>query len=382
MMNQGRNIQTIDLEVQQPERSNGRPATTSSTTTTSLDSFSRMYCTNDHNTSPTNVSVGSNNIPFSPSNRNEQRYQVPPQEYHDPQNMQQQEVVTVPSQPIQTIQAQQLRSKSRKDDHIGMSRQYWRDIILGVNDGIVSTFLLVVGVIGGGLNDDTKIVLLTAISSSIAGAISMFAGEYLATKSQNEVLTGEIILEKEHIRTNLLSELNELDYLFELIGISPTATTSTTDSSIPNVCVVVMDNRNNNNSSSIVPVACLKEQLYDFYKDNPDSLLKLMKALEFGIVDDEIRSPMAAGLVSCSLFIIGSLSSILPFACTDNVQYGLYGAIILTILALIIIGTIKTWASRSKKWFQSPMENVIIACAGGGIAYFIGKLFETFVVNG
>jgi VIT1/CCC1 family predicted Fe2+/Mn2+ transporter len=30
-------------------------------------------------------------------------------------------------------------------------------------------------------------VLLTAISGAIAGAISMFAGEFVATKSQNEV---------------------------------------------------------------------------------------------------------------------------------------------------------------------------------------------------
>ena len=29
------------------------------------------------------------------------------------------------------------------EPHVGTSRQYWRDIILGVNDGLVSTILLV-----------------------------------------------------------------------------------------------------------------------------------------------------------------------------------------------------------------------------------------------
>ncbi|MDH3190813.1 MAG: VIT1/CCC1 transporter family protein, partial [Acidimicrobiia bacterium] len=48
--------------------------------------------------------------------------------------------------------------------HIGESRQYWRDIILGVNDGLVSIFLLVVGVVGGGFS--TKQVLLTAVAGS------------------------------------------------------------------------------------------------------------------------------------------------------------------------------------------------------------------------
>jgi hypothetical protein len=61
-----------------------------------------------------------------------------------------------------------------QDDHLGKHRQYWRDIILGVNDGLVSTFLLVAGVAGGGLLSVD--ILLTAIAGAIAGAVSMFAG--------------------------------------------------------------------------------------------------------------------------------------------------------------------------------------------------------------
>lgn len=37
------------------------------------------------------------------------------------------------------------------EDHLINSRQYYRDMILGVNDGLVSTFLLVAGVVGGGM---------------------------------------------------------------------------------------------------------------------------------------------------------------------------------------------------------------------------------------
>ena len=56
----------------------------------------------------------------------------------------------------------------RYEPHVGESRQYWRDIILGVNDGLVSMVLLVAGVVGGGLS--TSQVLLTAIAGSLAGA--------------------------------------------------------------------------------------------------------------------------------------------------------------------------------------------------------------------
>lgn len=66
------------------------------------------------------------------------------------------------------------------DEHLGKHRQYWRDIILGVNDGLVSTFLLVTGVAGGGLSSID--ILLTAIAGAIAGAVSMFAGGTQATR--------------------------------------------------------------------------------------------------------------------------------------------------------------------------------------------------------
>jgi hypothetical protein len=71
------------------------------------------------------------------------------------------------------------------NEHLQRTRQYYRDMMLGVNDGLVSTLLLVAGVVGGGMT--VNVVLLTAISGAIAGAISMFAGEFVATKSQNEV---------------------------------------------------------------------------------------------------------------------------------------------------------------------------------------------------
>lgn len=83
---------------------------------------------------------------------------------------------------------QNLQSHPAHNEHLHKTRQYYRDMMLGVNDGLVSTLLLVAGVVGGGL--DVTSVLLTAVSGAIAGAISMFAGEFVATKSQNEVMSG------------------------------------------------------------------------------------------------------------------------------------------------------------------------------------------------
>ena len=88
--------------------------------------------------------------------------------------------------------------KKYKKEHIGESREYWRDMILGVNGGLVSTFLLVTGVYGSGMNSTN--ILLTSISGLIAGAISMAAGEYVDTKTQEEVKRAEAALEAKAVR--------------------------------------------------------------------------------------------------------------------------------------------------------------------------------------
>jgi VIT1/CCC1 family predicted Fe2+/Mn2+ transporter len=236
-------------------------------------------------------------------------------------------------------------SSARQLDHLGKHRQYWRDIILGVNDGLVSTFLLVTGVAGGGLSSID--ILLTAISGAIAGAVSMFAGEFLATKSQNEVLRGEIDLERRHIQTNRPDEMSEVSSLLDLIGIS-------------------------NQQEG------LKEELLTFYDNSPDALLKLMVALEFGVIEEEQRSPLCAGLTSCSCFIVGSIPSVIPFVFDVSPKVGLIYAAAFTIASLIIVGMVKTWATRGSFW-RATMENLVISGGGGAIAYGVGILFDSIV---
>jgi VIT1/CCC1 family predicted Fe2+/Mn2+ transporter len=224
-------------------------------------------------------------------------------------------------------------------DHLGASRQYWRDMILGVNDGLVSTFLLVAGVAGGGMS--SRDILLTAMAGALAGAVSMCAGEYVATKSQNQVIAGELALEKTHIDEALDEELAEMDDLVGLIGLQDET---------------------------------LKRQVKQYYRDNPQALWQLMKALEFGVLDSEERSPIRAGIMSCLLFLAGSLPSVVPFFWSaDRPEIGLIAAAALTIAALLIVGCVKTWATRTDA-ATAAMENLIIAGCGGGLAYGVGTL--------
>jgi len=227
-------------------------------------------------------------------------------------------------------------------EHLGRSRQYWRDIILGVNDGLVSTFLLVAGVAGGGLS--SKDILLTGIAGALAGAVSMAAGEYVATKSQNEVMHGEISLEQQHVRYRQEDEIGELGGLLDLIGIPEEQ-------------------------------SALRKDLLDYYRNHPEALLKIMIALEFGVLENEQRSPIMAALASGVLFVLGAMPSVLPFIFSDSPTVGLIIAAVITTVALLVVGAVKTWATRGRL-MVSAIENLTIAGCGGALAYGVGVLFD------
>jgi VIT1/CCC1 family predicted Fe2+/Mn2+ transporter len=227
-------------------------------------------------------------------------------------------------------------------EHQGPHRQYIRDIVLGVNDGLVSTLLLVAGVVGGGLDGDS--VLIAALAAALAGAVSMATGEYIATKSQEEVFEGEMELEREHFKFHRDRELDELREWFGDMGLAP--------EDVERV-VVALD-------------------------DDDESLMRVMMALEFGVVESERRNPVLAMLSSGALFLVGALPSIVPFLFLDDTGLALAWAFALAGTGLFIVGAVKTLATRGN-WFVKGAENLAIAAVGGAVAYWVGSAIESWL---
>jgi VIT1/CCC1 family predicted Fe2+/Mn2+ transporter len=227
-------------------------------------------------------------------------------------------------------------------DHLGKARQYMRDIILGVNDGLVSTFLLVAGVVGGGLT--TTQVLLTGIAGALAGMISMATGEYLATKSQEEVFAAEMALEKTHLAEYRDHEREELRHMFEELGLTGT------------------------DLDSVV-------QIID---GNDDAMLGVMAGLEFGVVDTERRNPVLAGLASAGLFFAGALPSVIPFVLFDETRTALLVAAVLAGFGLVVVGAVKTMMTKRNP-VASALENLSIGLAGGLLSFLVGQLVESLI---
>lgn len=80
-----------------------------------------------------------------------------------------------------------------------------RNVVYGFNDGLTANFGLVAGVIGAAV--DTHLILITGLAGMLADALSMGSSGYLAAKSEQEVYTHEIAIEREELR--LMPELEE-----------------------------------------------------------------------------------------------------------------------------------------------------------------------------
>jgi VIT1/CCC1 family predicted Fe2+/Mn2+ transporter len=219
-----------------------------------------------------------------------------------------------------------------------------RDIILGVNDGLVSTFLLVSAVVGGGL--DSVDVLLTGIAGAIAGMISMSVGEYIATKSQEQVFEAELELEREHLIHHRQHEKDQLHEMLSEIGLEGDDL----------------------------------DQVVEIVDANDKAMLGMHAALEFGIVDTERRSPVAAAIFSGLLFLSGALPSVIPFAFSSDTGTALIVAGILTGIGLITVGAVKTMHT-GKSPILSAAENLALGMAGGVLAYLVGRAFDVLINN-
>lgn len=71
-----------------------------------------------------------------------------------------------------------------------------RAAVLGANDGILSTASIIVGVAAA--SDNRATIILAVLAGSIAGALSMAAGEYVSVGSQSDIEKADLDREKKN----------------------------------------------------------------------------------------------------------------------------------------------------------------------------------------
>ena len=113
--------------------------------------------------------------------------------------------------PLEDVRLRNLEHKVNKSGWL-------RAAVLGVNDGLVSTAAIMIGVSAAAKND----FLVTAgIAGIVAGAMSMAVGEYVSVSSQTDIEDADRELEMKQLAIDPDGELEELTEIYIKRGLSP-----------------------------------------------------------------------------------------------------------------------------------------------------------------
>ena len=113
--------------------------------------------------------------------------------------------------PLQEVYARNLEHRTHRSGWL-------RAAVLGVNDGLVSTASLMIGVAAA--QAGTNAIVIAGFAGIAAGAMSMAAGEYVSVRSQTDIEEADRKIEANHLTVDPDGELEELAEIYVARGLS------------------------------------------------------------------------------------------------------------------------------------------------------------------
>jgi VIT1/CCC1 family predicted Fe2+/Mn2+ transporter len=105
-----------------------------------------------------------------------------------------------------------------EQDHAGTGAQYTKNIIYGGLDGVITTFSIVAASVGAGL--EMKTIITLSVANLVADGLSMGVGDYISSVFENNYINSELNKETYEYDNNKKYEVQELEELYELEGLS------------------------------------------------------------------------------------------------------------------------------------------------------------------
>jgi len=228
-------------------------------------------------------------------------------------------------------------SRSRHPEVHRSDRVGWlRAAVLGANDGIVSVAGLVVGIAASGASAST--ILATGIAGTVAGAMSMAAGEYVSVQSQADTERADLAVEKRELHEDPHSELEELAAIYRHRGLSPEL------------------------AHEVATQLTAHDALGAHARD------------ELGITEELRARPMQAALASAGAFVSGAALPVLTALLAPHALVG-QATTVVTLLGLCLTGTLAAHAGgapRLRGALRVPFWGAIAMAA----AALVGQLFN------
>lgn len=224
-------------------------------------------------------------------------------------------------------------------------QSYLRDFIYGGIDGAVTTFAVVAGVQGAGM--DSVVIIILGVANLVADGFSMAVSNFLGTRADQQLLAKARATEMRHIRTYPEGEREEIRQIFARKGFS------------------------GDELERIVNVITADERQW------VDTMLRE----ELGLTI-EVRSHWkAAGATLVAFIIIGALplvaflmDELTPVQVADPFAV----SAVLTGAAFFIIGALKS-RFVDESWYRAGVQTLAIGGIAAVLAYGIGLMLSGLI---
>ncbi len=209
-----------------------------------------------------------------------------------------------------------------------------RASVMGANDGIISIAGIVIGVAAA--TNNAYSILISGLSGTLAGMISMCMGEYVSVSTQKDSQKMALISERQRLDDQYQEEFNYVQQKYEDQDIDPKLAKQAT------------------------------KELMD-----KDALSTVVQE-RYGFNPKDFTSPYAAAIASFISFPTGSGLPMLAVTLAPA-ESRILATAIAVLIALLITGYCAAILSNSNR-LKSSIRNAIAGLLTMGVTYIIGQL--------
>lgn len=229
---------------------------------------------------------------------------------------------------------------------LGNYQDYLGEFVYGGIDGCVTTFAVVAGAVGAGL--DSSVIIILGFANLFADGFAMSIGAYLSTKSERDNYQKYKKVEYWEVENIPEEEIEEVREIYQNKGFEGE----------------------------------LLEKVVEVITSDKERWVNEMMKNELEMIEDA-KSPFFTGFATFISFI---LIGIIPlsiylwdFIFDTSINLFLYTCL-LTSMGFIFIGFLKSYVTQSNIT-KGVLETLILGALAASVSYIVGDVLEQIILN-
>lgn len=217
--------------------------------------------------------------------------------------------------------------------------EYLKDGVYAANDGIITTFAVVAGVVGASL--EPVVILILGFANLFADGVSMAGGNYLGTKSESD------LYKKEYAENRRLLKEDKEVYKKRIVGFL---------------------RKKGYAEKDLIDLA-------ELIIHNDKFALDFIMHEGVGLIEQETARPVKGAFVTLLAFMIAGLIPLLPYILLGRGENNFLYALLFTAVALFGIGAMRS-VFIQRSWLYAGMEMLIVGGIAATVAYGVGFIIK------